>query len=88
MITTKGNELLKLPEGNIAVQDRYKYCRIPQANGNHEEAARKSATTKYLQRTLAGPEKLDELEEQDLSNQHLCPTSRQISCWYDNQRRR
>ncbi|KAF7649611.1 hypothetical protein LDENG_00138900, partial [Lucifuga dentata] len=29
-------------------QDRYKYLGIPQANGNHEEAAR-SATAKYLQ---------------------------------------
>ena len=32
------------------IQDRYKYLGIPQANGNHEEATRKSATTKYLQR--------------------------------------
>ncbi|TWW71637.1 hypothetical protein D4764_16G0001340 [Takifugu flavidus] len=32
------------------VQNNYKYLGIPQANGNHEEAARRSATVKYLQR--------------------------------------
>lgn len=48
MTKTKGVEL---PEGNIPdVQDSYMYFGIPQANGNHEEAARKSATAKHLQR--------------------------------------
>ncbi|TWW57466.1 Transforming growth factor beta receptor type 3 [Takifugu flavidus] len=48
VIATDGVEL---PEGNITdVQDSYKYLGIPQANGNHEEAARRSATAKYLQR--------------------------------------
>ncbi len=48
MIRTEGVEL---PEGHIAdVQDSYKYLGVPQANGNHEEAARKTATAKYLQR--------------------------------------
>ena len=47
MITTEGVEL---PEGNITDgQDSYKYLGIPQANSNHEEAARRSATAKYLQ---------------------------------------
>ncbi|TWW78234.1 hypothetical protein D4764_11G0003550 [Takifugu flavidus] len=45
VITTDGVEL---PEGNIAdLQDSYKYLGIPQANGNHEEAARRPATAKY-----------------------------------------
>ena len=45
---TEGAEL---PEDTIAgVQDSYKYLGIPQANGSHAEATRKSATTKYLQR--------------------------------------
>ena len=48
MISSEGVEL---PEGNIAdVQDSYKYLGIPLSNGNHEEAARKSATAKYLRR--------------------------------------
>ncbi|TWW67382.1 hypothetical protein D4764_02G0004230 [Takifugu flavidus] len=48
VIATDGVEL---PEGDITdVQDSYKYLGIPQANGNHEEAARRSATAKYLQR--------------------------------------
>ncbi|TDH12783.1 hypothetical protein EPR50_G00051580 [Perca flavescens] len=48
MVTTEGVEL---PGGNIAdVQDSYKYLGIPQANGNHEEAASQSATDKYLPR--------------------------------------
>lgn len=38
-------EGIYLPEGNIAgVLDSYKYLGIPQANGNHEVTARKSAT--------------------------------------------
>ena len=32
------------------VQDSYKYLGVPQANDNHKEATKKSATTKYLQR--------------------------------------
>ncbi|TWW65015.1 hypothetical protein D4764_22G0006620 [Takifugu flavidus] len=48
VIATDG---VDLPEGNITdLQDSYKYLGIPQANGNHEEAARRSATAKYLQR--------------------------------------
>ncbi len=48
MISTEGFEL---PEGSMAdVQHSYKYLGIPQANGNHMEAARKSATAKYLHR--------------------------------------
>ena len=48
MITTEGVDQSK---GNIAeVQDSYKYHGISQENGNHEEAARKSATAKYLHR--------------------------------------
>lgn len=35
------------PEGTITdVQDSYEYLGIPQANRNHKEATRKSATTK------------------------------------------
>lgn len=41
----KGLNYLK---GYIAdVHDGYKYFGIPQSNGIHDEAARKSATTKY-----------------------------------------
>ena len=48
MITTGGAEL---PEGTITdSQDSYKYLGVPQVNGNHEKAARKSATSRYLQR--------------------------------------
>ena len=48
MIRTEG---IELPECNIVdVQDSYKYLGNPQANGNHEETARKSARAKYLQR--------------------------------------
>ncbi|TWW74438.1 hypothetical protein D4764_14G0004410 [Takifugu flavidus] len=55
MISRRGKVVatdeVDLPEGNITdVQDSYKYLGIPQANGNHEEAARRSATAKYLQR--------------------------------------
>ena len=40
-------EGVELPEGNMVnVPDSYKYYGILQANGNHEEATRKSATTK------------------------------------------
>ncbi len=48
MISTEG---IELPKGNIAdVQGSYKYLGVPQVNGNHEEATRRSATVKYLQR--------------------------------------
>ncbi|TWW74442.1 Rho GTPase-activating protein 26 GTPase regulator associated with focal adhesion kinase [Takifugu flavidus] len=55
MISRRGKVIatdgVELPEGNITdVQDSYKYLGIPQANGNQEEAARRSATAKYLQR--------------------------------------
>ncbi|KAK7886240.1 hypothetical protein WMY93_025861 [Mugilogobius chulae] len=37
--------------GTIAdIEDSYKYLEIPQANGNLEQATRKAATAKYLQR--------------------------------------
>lgn len=52
MIITEGTELT---EGNIAdAQGSNKCFGIPQANENHEEAARKSATVRYLQRVLFG----------------------------------
>lgn len=35
---------------NSGVQDSYKHLGIPQAKGNHEEAAWKAITAKYLQR--------------------------------------
>ncbi|GLD71716.1 uncharacterized protein AKAME5_002303800 [Lates japonicus] len=42
---------VELPENNTAdVQASYKYLGFPQATGNHEEAARTSATAKYLRR--------------------------------------
>ncbi|KAF7665682.1 hypothetical protein LDENG_00133170 [Lucifuga dentata] len=48
MIRTEGVEL---PEGNMAdIQDSYKYLGIPRADGNHEEAARKTVTAKTLHR--------------------------------------
>ena len=55
MISKRGKKIriksVELPKGNIAaIQDSYKYLGIPQTNGNHEKAARKSATAKYLQR--------------------------------------
>ena len=55
MISKRGNvittEGVELPEGTkFDVEDSYKYLGIPHANGSHEEAAKKSATTKYLQR--------------------------------------
>ncbi|KAL3981034.1 opioid binding protein/cell adhesion molecule-like [Sarotherodon galilaeus] len=44
-------EGITLPVGNIAdIEDSYKYLGIPQANGDHKEAARKATTTTYLQR--------------------------------------
>ncbi|KAF7648095.1 hypothetical protein LDENG_00161940 [Lucifuga dentata] len=44
-------EEVELPDGRITdIQDNYNYLGIPQANGNHEEAARRPATAKYLQR--------------------------------------
>ncbi|KAI3356768.1 hypothetical protein L3Q82_003449 [Scortum barcoo] len=55
MVTKRGRvvrtEGVRLSDGNIAdIEDSYKYLGIPQANGNLEEVARKSATAKYLQR--------------------------------------
>ena len=50
MITIGGAEL---PEGStVDVQDSYRYLGIPQVNGNHEEAAWKSATAKNLPRVM------------------------------------
>ena len=39
-----------LPVGHIAIQTSYKYLGIPQLHGNHDEEARKTATSKYHQR--------------------------------------
>ncbi|KAF7656211.1 hypothetical protein LDENG_00045200 [Lucifuga dentata] len=55
MVTKRGKvvrtEGVELPEGRITdIQDSYKYLGIPQANGSHDEDARRSATAKYLQR--------------------------------------
>uniref|UniRef100_A0A3B3HW39 Reverse transcriptase domain-containing protein n=1 Tax=Oryzias latipes TaxID=8090 RepID=A0A3B3HW39_ORYLA len=55
MVTKRGKvvhtEAVSLPEGTIAdIEDSYKYLGIPQANGNLEQATRKAATAKYLQR--------------------------------------
>lgn len=55
MLNTKGRivrtEGVCPPEGDIAdIKVSYKYLRIPQENGNLEEATRKSATAKYFQR--------------------------------------
>lgn len=46
-----GTEGVELPDGRVTdIPDSFKYLGIPQANGNHKEAARRSATAKYLQR--------------------------------------
>ncbi|KAK7930440.1 hypothetical protein WMY93_006835 [Mugilogobius chulae] len=55
MVTKRGKvihtEGVSLPDGTIAdIEDSYKYLGIPQANGNLEQATRKAATAKYLQR--------------------------------------
>ena len=72
---------VQLPEGHIA--DSWKYFGIPLVNGNHEEAARKSATAKYL-RGVKQVLKSQLRSEQDPSHQHLCPANHQIPCRYDN----
>ena len=55
-VKTITTEVTGKPEDSIAdVQDNYKYLGIQQANGNHEEAARKSATAKYLHRVRQVP---------------------------------
>uniref|UniRef100_A0A8C4WGB1 Reverse transcriptase domain-containing protein n=1 Tax=Gopherus evgoodei TaxID=1825980 RepID=A0A8C4WGB1_9SAUR len=42
---------VELPAGHIAdIQTNYKYLGVPQSHGNHDEEARKSATSKYHQR--------------------------------------
>ena len=71
MITTEGVEL---PEGNIAdVQGSDKYLGIPQTDGNHEDAERRSATAKYLQRVRQVLKSQLNGEKQDPGYQHLCP---------------
>lgn len=48
IIITEG---IELTEGDVAdAQGSNKYLGIPQANENHEEAARKPATVKFPQR--------------------------------------
>lgn len=48
VVKMEGTALL---EGNIAdTEDIYLYLGIPKANRNHEGVARKTTTTKYLQR--------------------------------------
>ncbi len=62
-------------KGSIAdVQDSYKYLGIPQANGNHEEAARKSATAKYLHRVRQVLKSC--LNGRDKINNHALPVIR------------
>lgn len=47
VVRTEG---IELPDGNTAdIEDSYQYLGIPRANGNHEEAAGKAATTKCRQ---------------------------------------
>ena len=82
VIITEG---VVLSEGTITdVEDSYKYLGIPQANGKYEEASRKSATTKYLQRVrpvlksqLNGKKKVRAINTYP-------PASHQIPCWHDN----
>ena len=55
MIAKRGKVIktdsLELPVGHIAdIQTSYKYLDIPQSHGNHDEEARKTATSKYHQR--------------------------------------
>lgn len=69
MITAEG---VGPPESNKAdFQDG-------ESNGNHEDAARKSATAKYLQMKSA------EWSQQDLSHHRLHPVRQWIPCWYCN----
>ena len=53
-------ERVEQMEGNLVnVQDSYRYLGIPQANGNHEETAQRSAKAEYQQRVrqvLKSPE--------------------------------
>jgi len=78
MVRTK---VVELPEGHIAdIQDGYKYLGVPQANGNYEEATRKSAKATT---SKADPEKPAEWEERDPSHEHICPTSHQIPRWHN-----
>ena len=81
MVTKRGKvvrtEGIELPEGNIAdIEDSYKYVEIPLANGNHEEAARKAATPKYLQRVRQDLRSQLNGKNRDPSNQQLCPAGR------------
>lgn len=73
------NEQIELPEGNIADNENSTW--ESHTNGNHEEAGRNAATTKYLQ-SKARPEELAEWEDQD---QHLHPADRQVHCWDNKQ---
>ena len=55
MIARRGKVIktdgLELPAGHIAdIQTSYKYLGIPQSHGNHDEEARRTATSKYHQR--------------------------------------
>ena len=55
MIARKGKVIktngLELPAGHIAeIQTSYKYLGIPPLHGNHDEEARRTATSKYHQR--------------------------------------
>lgn len=83
MVTKRGKvvrtEGIVLPEGNTAdIEDSY--LGIPQANGTHEEAARKATTTKYMQRVRCSEESAEQ-EEQDLGYQQLCSNGHQIPFW-------
>lgn len=56
MVTKTGmvimTEGVKLTEGRMAdIQNRQKFPGIPQADGNHDEEAKRVAAIKYIQRT-------------------------------------
>ncbi|KAF7662686.1 hypothetical protein LDENG_00229650 [Lucifuga dentata] len=78
MVTKRGKvvstEGVELPEGRIIdIQDSYKYLGIPQANGNHEEAARKSVYSQIppllrqvLRSQLKGRNKIQPYQSSDI----------------------
>ena len=75
----------ELPEDCIAdVQDTYKYLGIPQANGNQEEAARSSATAKYLRKVRqVRKSRLNGKNKVQTTMNHHRGTSRTMACTND-----
>ncbi|KAF7644151.1 hypothetical protein LDENG_00226810 [Lucifuga dentata] len=70
-------EGVELPEGRIAdIQDSYKYLGIPQANGSHDEEARRSGTAKYLQRVRQVLSQLDGRNKIQVINMYALPVIR------------